>query len=77
MVIIASDSTGNCDNTSGTWSGTGNVKLLILSCGYDATVQVSEGNPASAHITVNRTSGIFLCPKKVNMMLQQLAKTVM
>ncbi len=63
-LTYALDSTGNCDMASGTWSGSGKVKLLMISCGYDAKAQVSSGNPASANITVTRTSGFFLCPKK-------------
>lgn len=71
LMIVATSTfalslSGSCDNVSGTWTGKGQVKLLILSCGYDATVRVSEGNPADLDITVKRSSGSFLCPKNLN-----------
>ena len=54
-----------CSNLEGSWTGKGKVRLFFLSCNYDAKINVGPGNPADTTISVTKSSGSFLCPKKV------------
>lgn len=55
-----------CSGLAGTWTGTGSVNFIVMSCNYNATVKIGEGNPADASLSVTKSSGSFLCPKKVD-----------
>lgn len=63
--LYAQDNTDPCADLSGTWRGSTNVKLFVVSCQYNTTAQVSEGNPASINIEGVKSSGPFFCPRTI------------
>lgn len=64
-VSSASSNDNICDNLAGTWEGSANIKVFVFSCGYDAVLQVPEGNPALVNINARKSSGSFLCPGSI------------
>lgn len=65
-ITLASITADKCTNLEGNWRGKGDVKLFILSCGYEADVKIGEGNPADVSFTARKVSGSFLCPNNIN-----------
>lgn len=55
-----------CPDLSGTWNGKGTIKWYFLTCEYDSVARVGSGNPALVQVSVTKSKGSFICPKKAD-----------